>query len=232
MTKVCYQCLIVKYLEICLYMEYVPCGELYDLIAQNTTLTEVEARGIFEEMVNVVSYLHSIGITHRDIKPENILIDEFGHIKLCDFGMSNIFEPNQLLYTPCGSPHYSAPELILGKGYHPQQSEVWTLGILLYACCCGTLPFLHENTPKLFQLICEGVFDFPEIQLSSTLKDLVRKMLVVEPEKRLTFDQILYFCQFFMFLFLEIMNGLDALKNLVQNLVILFMIFQHLIRLL
>ena len=121
-------------LEIRLVLEYVSNGELYDYIAQRGTLADEEARFVLAEVLDAVLYLHqTLGVAHRDLKPENILLDATGHVKLCDFGMSNAYHATSrpLLATHCGSPHYAAPELIRGQGYHPEAASFtpWSMGL-------------------------------------------------------------------------------------------------------
>ena len=88
-----------------------------------------------------VFYIHRLGVCHRDLKPENLLIDYNGQLKMVDFGLSNLYEPGQTLKTACGSPCYAAPEMIAGNRYHGLQSDIWSIGVVLYAMLCGYLPY-------------------------------------------------------------------------------------------
>ena len=101
-------------------------------------------------------------ILHRDIKPENILLDYDGQIKLVDFGLSNFYTKGQKLFTPCGSPCYVAPEVIVGQGYDGEKVDIWSCGITLYAMVCGFLPFEDPDQNKIYQLIQEGNLSFPD----------------------------------------------------------------------
>lgn len=102
--------------QIHVVMEYVPGGEIFDLIVSKGKLSEAEARVFFQQFVSCVEYCHSRQISHRDLKPENILLDESKtQIKLADFGLSNRVKDGRLLTTTCGSPNYAAPELVSGK---------------------------------------------------------------------------------------------------------------------
>ena len=80
------------------------------------------------------------------MKPENLLLDYKGNIKIVDFGLSNIYEKNELLKTACGSPCYAAPEMIAGKLYKGLRVDIWSCGVILYAILCGYLPFDDQNT--------------------------------------------------------------------------------------
>ncbi len=98
-------------------------------------------------MISGVEYLHKQhGVVHRDLKPENLLLDYNNNIKIADFGLSNIYQKNQLLITACGSPCYAAPEMIAGHKYKGSKVDIWSCGVVLYAMVCGYLPFEDEDT--------------------------------------------------------------------------------------
>ena len=97
-------------------------------------------------MLTTLEYLQVLGIAHRDLKPENILITKDMNIKIIDFGLSNFYQPNQLLSTACGSPCYAAPQMITNKSYDPIKADLWSCGVVLYTMLCGFLPYQHENT--------------------------------------------------------------------------------------
>lgn len=130
--------------------------------------------------------MHSIGIAHRDIKPENILIDFDGRVKIIDFGLSNVYKKNEQLKTQCGSPCYAAPEMIEGNHrYNPLAIDIWSSGIVLFAMVAGYLPFCDPDTSKLYKKILAGTYKFPAC-ISENVKDLISKILVVNPAKRAT----------------------------------------------
>lgn len=98
--------------------------------------------------------MHAHGVVHRDLKPENLLLDgKASHLKIIDFGLSNMYSPEELLETACGSPCYAAPEMIAGKKYHGLKVDIWSCGVILYAMICGYLPFEDPNTNKLYKKI-------------------------------------------------------------------------------
>jgi serine/threonine protein kinase len=101
--------------EIFLIFEYVPNGELFEIITYNTNIPEETARKYFQQLISALDYVHKSGVTHRDLKPENILLDENDNIKLLDFGFANLLKDGRCLRTSCGSPNYAAPEVILAK---------------------------------------------------------------------------------------------------------------------
>ncbi|CAN6452351.1 unnamed protein product [Victoria cruziana] len=128
-------------------------------------------------------------VVHRDLKPENILLDSKCNVKIADFGLSNIMRDGHFLKTSCGSPNYAAPEVISGKLYAGPEVDVWSCGVILYALLCGSLPFDDENIPNLFKKIKGGIYTLPS-HLSVGARDLIPRMLVVDPMKRITIPEI------------------------------------------
>jgi serine/threonine protein kinase len=129
-------------------------------------------------------------VAHRDLKPENLLFDSKSRsIKIADFGLSNIIDDGELLQTYCGSPNYAAPEIISGQLYSGPEADVWSCGIILYALLTARLPFDDSFLPHLFKKIKAGKYIMPPY-LSSEAKDLMSKILVVNPVDRITTDQI------------------------------------------
>jgi len=176
--------------DIFMVMEYVTGGELFDYIVKNGKLSEDESRRLFQQMISGVDYCHHHMVVHRDLKPENLLLDPLHKcIKIADFGLSNMMQDGDFLKTSCGSPNYAAPEVISGKLYAGPEVDVWSCGVILYAFLCAKLPFDDENIPTLFKKIREGVFTIPDF-VSSQCTDLIKKMLVVDPVKRITINEI------------------------------------------
>lgn len=175
--------------DIFVVMEYVKCGELFDYIVEKGRLREEEARKIFQQIISGVEYCHRNMVVHRDLKPENLLLDAKHDVKIADFGLSNVMRDGHLLKTSCGSPNYAAPEVISGKLYAGPEVDVWSCGVILYALLCGVLPFDDENIPNLFKKIKCGMYTLPS-HLSTAARDLIPRMLVVDPMKRMTIPQI------------------------------------------
>jgi serine/threonine protein kinase len=142
------------------------------------------------QIVSVIDYLHNVvKIAHRDLKLENILLDRFNNVKVIDFGLSHIFESDQTLFTtPCGSYLYISPELIL-TGTSGLPADIWDLGVILYCCATGKMPFCHSNLQILSRQITKHEIVYPR-HLSENLIDLLQKMLCRDPTKRITINQI------------------------------------------
>ncbi|XP_048433926.1 SNF1-related protein kinase catalytic subunit alpha KIN10-like isoform X2 [Pyrus x bretschneideri] len=175
--------------DIYVVMEYVKSGELFDYIVEKGRLQEDEARNFFQQIISGVEYCHRNMVVHRDLKPENLLLDSKCNVKIADFGLSNVMRDGHFLKTSCGSPNYAAPEVISGKLYAGPEVDVWSCGVILYALLCGTLPFDDENIPNLFKKIKGGIYTLPS-HLSPGARDLIPRMLVVDPMKRMTIPEI------------------------------------------
>lgn len=173
-----------------LIMEYAQCGELFTHIVNNKRLNENEAALFYTQLIQALAFIHKHRIVHRDIKPENLLLKENNILTIIDFGLSNMYNQNQLLITPCGSPCYAAPEMIQGKKYNGLMVDIWSSGIVLYAMVCGYLPFEDKNNDKLYKKILSGHFEIPD-RLSANCKDLIKKILKVNPKKRIKLDEIM-----------------------------------------
>ena len=172
-------------------MEYCECGELFNYIVDKGKLSDKESAFFYYQIINGLEYIHSLGIVHRDLKPENLLLTKDHLLKIIDFGLSNYFIENQedLLVTPCGSPCYASPEMVAGKKYDGVKIDVWSTGIILYAMLCGYLPFEDKDNDVLFDKIMECKPDFPET-MNEEAKDLILKILITDPEKRITIPEI------------------------------------------
>lgn len=175
--------------DIFMIMEYVSGGELFDYIVKNGKLQEHEARRFFQQIISGVDYCHRHMIVHRDLKPENLLLDHNMHVKIADFGLSNMMLDGEFLRTSCGSPNYAAPEVISGKLYAGPEVDIWSCGVILYALLCGTLPFDDEHVPTLFRKIRTGIFPIPEY-LNKPVVSLLCQMLQVDPLKRANIEEI------------------------------------------
>uniref|UniRef100_A0A8C2NMA5 non-specific serine/threonine protein kinase n=1 Tax=Capra hircus TaxID=9925 RepID=A0A8C2NMA5_CAPHI len=169
--------------------EFAKNGEMFDYLTSNGHLSESEARKKFWQILSAVEYCHSHNIVHRDLKTENLLLDGNMDIKLADFGFGNFYNSGEPLSTWCGSPPYAAPEVFEGKEYEGPQLDIWSLGVVLYVLVCGSLPFDGPNLPALRQRVLEGRFRIPFF-MSRDCETLIRRMLVVEPAKRITIAQI------------------------------------------
>ncbi|KAK9690883.1 hypothetical protein RND81_09G160800 [Saponaria officinalis] len=176
-------------------MELCSGGELFDRIIQRGHYSERKAAELTRIVVGVVETCHSLGVMHRDLKPENFLLvnkdDDFS-LKAIDFGLSVFFKPGQVFTDVVGSPYYVAPEVLL-KHYGPA-ADVWTAGVILYILLSGVPPFWAETQQGIFDAVLKGHIDFdsdPWPLISDSAKDLIRKMLCLQPSERLTAHQVL-----------------------------------------
>ena len=171
-------------------MEHADGGSLLDYVRGQKRLAEAESCRIFQQVVSALEYCHASDVIHRDVKLENILLDSKGNAKLIDFGLAAIAPPNKRLRVHCGSPSYAAPEIVARKAYLGPPVDVWSLGVVLFACVSGYLPFHASNGNKqeLCQRIMSGVYKAPDF-ISREVESLIRHMLTVEPERRITFPE-------------------------------------------
>ena len=184
-----YTIIETKYI-IYLIQEYVQGKELNDYLYTKGKLPEQEACKFFHQIISGLSYLHHIGIAHRDFKPENILLTGDNKIlKIIDFGLGNTYKKGQLLKTGCGSPCYIPPEMIKDEKYSAEKTDIWSTGIILYLMLCGHLPFYEEDNQLMYDKIIKGEYDIPKF-LSNEAKDIIKKILEVDPKKRLNFEEI------------------------------------------
>ncbi|XP_069616481.1 serine/threonine-protein kinase SIK1 [Ranitomeya imitator] len=169
--------------------EYARNGELFDYLTVRGRLSEEEARAKFLQILSAVEYCHSQNIVHRDLKTENLLLSDSMDVKLADFGFGNFYMEGRPLNTWCGSPPYAAPEVFQGKEYEGPLLDVWSLGVVLYVLLCGSFPFDGPTLPAVRQRVLDGRFRIP-YYMSQDCESLLRRMLVVDPGKRLSIAQI------------------------------------------
>ncbi|XP_059796826.1 ribosomal protein S6 kinase alpha-2 isoform X2 [Balaenoptera ricei] len=184
-----------------LVMELMRGGELLDRILRQRYFSEREASDVLCTITKTMDYLHSQGVVHRDLKPSNILyMDESGNpesIRICDFGFAKqLRAENGLLMTPCYTANFVAPEVLKRQGYDAA-CDIWSLGILLYTMLAGFTPFANgpDDTPEdILARIGSGKYALSGgnwDSISDAAKDVVSKMLHVDPHQRLTAVQVL-----------------------------------------
>ncbi|XP_011062803.1 PREDICTED: serine/threonine-protein kinase Chk2-like isoform X3 [Acromyrmex echinatior] len=178
-------------------LELMEGGELFDRIRSKGKLSESCAKLIFYQVVHAVYYLHRQGITHRDLKPENILLKDNSEnplVKVSDFGMSKFVDAQTMMRTFCGTPMYVAPEILAtnGRSSYTNQVDVWSLGVILYVSLSGRVPFSNNNA-TLADQIKGGMYEFGSYftLVSQDAINLIKRMMTVNPKKRITVPQIL-----------------------------------------
>lgn len=176
-------------------MELCAGGELFDRIIQRGHYTEKKAAELARIIVGVVESCHSLGVMHRDLKPENFLFineQEEAPLKTIDFGLSMFFKPGEMFTDMVGSPYYVAPEVL--RKFYSQECDIWSAGVIIYILLSGVPPFWDETEQGIFEQVLKGDLDFasePWPSISESAKDLVRRMLVRDPKRRLTAPEVL-----------------------------------------
>ncbi|CAA3028828.1 Hypothetical predicted protein [Olea europaea subsp. europaea] len=176
-------------------MELCAGGELFDRIIAHGHYSERAAAGLCRQIVNVVQHCHFMGVVHRDLKPENFLLaskDEKAMLKAIDFGLSVFIEEGKVYHDVVGSAYYVAPE-VLRRSYG-KEIDIWSAGVILYILLSGVPPFWAETEKGIFDAILKEEIDFesqPWPSISNNAKDLVRRMLMKDPKKRITSVQVL-----------------------------------------
>lgn len=164
-----------------------PNGELFDYLTEEGKLPMSTVLHFFRQLIYGLDFLHHHAICHRDLKPENILLDSFLNIRISDFGLARWMKDN-IATTGCGTPHYSAPEVIKGIPYDGRIADIWSCGVILFTLLFQRLPFEDSNIRALFNKIKGGKYEVPEC--SNEARDLIQKMLCVDTLERITLQQI------------------------------------------
>jgi len=202
--KICQHPNIIRLLDIFENLEYIYIvmellkgGDLFTYIENRKfSISEERARSITHSIATSTFYLHSYGITHRDLKPENILVvdkSEVSDIKLVDFGLSKIIGPNETCNEPFGTLSYVAPEVLLQQPYG-KAVDLWSIGVITYLLLSGSLPF---DDPEDSEVARQTIYDTPDFtepvwdKVSKKAKNFVERLLVKEPENRMTLEQVL-----------------------------------------
>mmetsp|Transcript_63517 Transcript_63517/g.138337 ORF Transcript_63517/g.138337 Transcript_63517/m.138337 type:complete len:567 (-) Transcript_63517:29-1729(-) len=179
--------------QMILVMECMEGGELFDRVVEKESFNEIDASDTAERMLLALNYLHCHGIIHRDVKLENFLYQRKDNdvLKLVDFGLSKVWEPDTKLKVSCGTLGYVAPE-VLDKNYNTQ-CDLWSLGVCVFVLLSGYMPFDGSSAHQIC-LIKSGMYDMDDDKwrgISEEGKDFVKKLLVVNPTERMTAEQAL-----------------------------------------
>ncbi|DBB12672.1 hypothetical protein WJX82_009176 [Trebouxia sp. C0006] len=187
-------------------MEYAAGGDMFQLVVRQRGLPEADARWYFQQLIIAIDYCHRMGVANRDIKLENTLLDSTTRplIKICDFGYSKHEKLQSAPGSRVGTPAYLAPEVILttkGKTYDGKIADVWSCGVMLYIMLAAAYPFGRPEDENLkpsrkmhvmLQRILNVEYGFPpNIRVSDDCKDLMKRILVADPSKRLSIPQIM-----------------------------------------
>ena len=183
-------------------MEYISKGNVYNLLTIDKTkqLSTKVVATIMKDVISAAYFLHNMDppIIHRDIKPENVLLHEGFIAKLTDFGWSNYIQEDKERKTVCGTPIYLAPEIIKETG-HDERVDIWCIGVLLFELTTGKVPFQGNDIETLKTNILHLKINWPN-EMDPNAKDLISKILKLDPDERLTLEDIIqheFFLKYF-----------------------------------
>ncbi|KAL0974394.1 hypothetical protein UPYG_G00219870 [Umbra pygmaea] len=167
-----------------LILEFLRGGDVFTRLSKEVMFTEEDVKFYLAELALALNHLHHLGIVYRDLKPENILLDEAGHIKLTDFGLSKeSVDAEKKAYSFCGTVEYMAPEVVNRRG-HTQSADWWSLGVLMFEMLTGTLPFQGKDRNETMNMILKAKLGMPQF-LSLEAQSLLRMLFKRNPANRL-----------------------------------------------
>jgi tRNA A-37 threonylcarbamoyl transferase component Bud32 len=185
---------------------------------QDRKLSDQDSCRIFFQLIQAVSYIHSKNISHRDIKFDNILLDSHLKVRLIDFGFSTLMPPKAKKKLFCGTPSYMAPEIVRREEYEGPPADIWACGVVLFGMVCGYFPFKAQTDKECYKKILTGVVYIPNF-VSKGPRELIEKMIVNDPDKRITAQQVLQ-CEWFRDMGvgnLDDISGDDTFNEMVGN---------------
>ncbi|XP_041051528.1 ribosomal protein S6 kinase alpha-6 isoform X1 [Carcharodon carcharias] len=167
-----------------LILDFLRGGDVFTRLSKEVMFTEEDVKFYLAELALALDHLHSLGIVYRDLKPENILLDEGGHIKLTDFGLSKeSVDQEKKAYSFCGTVEYMAPEVVNRRG-HTQSADWWSFGVLMFEMLTGTLPFQGKDRNETMNMILKAKLGMPQF-LSPEAQGLLRMLFKRNPGNRL-----------------------------------------------
>ncbi|KAL4312032.1 hypothetical protein GQ457_01G032160 [Hibiscus cannabinus] len=178
--------------KIYLVMELASGGELFAKVLRRGRLVEPAARRYFTQLVSALHFCHENGVAHRDVKPQNLLLDQNGSLKVSDFGLSALPEQlsDGLLHTACGTPAYTAPEVVRRKGYDGSKADAWSCGVILFVLLAGYLPFDDSNLVAMYKKIQRRDFQFPA-WISKQARGIIWQLLDPNPVSRMSLIRLM-----------------------------------------
>ncbi|XP_008686691.1 ribosomal protein S6 kinase alpha-2 isoform X1 [Ursus maritimus] len=167
-----------------LILDFLRGGDLFSRLSKEVMFTEEDVKFYLAELALALDHLHGLGIIYRDLKPENILLDEEGHIKITDFGLSKeAIDHDKRAYSFCGTIEYMAPEVVNRRG-HTQSADWWSFGVLMFEMLTGSLPFQGKDRKETMALILKAKLGMPQF-LSTEAQSLLRALFKRNPCNRL-----------------------------------------------
>jgi calcium-dependent protein kinase len=202
-------------------------GELFQEIVDKGPFNENYSAYVMFQILSAINYCHNMKIVHRDLKPENILIvdrdkNNYPRIKICDFGTSKMFEKGAIQRKLVGSSYYIAPEVL--KKHYDEKCDLWSCGVILYILLSGRPPFGGENDKEIMERVAVGKYDIQSSPFNKVSKagiDLIQKLLIMEPKKRISAQEALLHPWFKENKSKELFNQIkdeSALRKLINNL--------------
>ena len=202
-------------------------GELFDQIINKGPFNEKYSAYVLYQVFSAVNYCHKMHILHRDLKPENILIidkneDGFPTIKVCDFGTAKIFQTGKVERKFVGSSYYMAPEVL--KQRYNEKCDIWSCGVIMYILLSQRPPFGGKDDDEIMANIEKGKYDLsspPFDKISQNARDLIKKMLTMDPQKRISAEEVLNHPWFKENKSKELFNKVkhrNAIKDIITNL--------------
>lgn len=165
---------------------------LNDVFKRKVRMGESEVRGYLQQLVEGLKYIHGESVVHRDLKLRNLFLTDQMQLKIGDFGLAAKVEEGVKRRTVCGTPNYMSPEILNAQVGHSYETDVWSVGVIMYVLIVGRAPFQAPSSKLIYSRIKTGIYIFPkDVEISDKTKDLIAKMLNPNPAKRLTLNQIL-----------------------------------------
>jgi serine/threonine protein kinase len=166
-------------------LEFCPGGSLSSYLAEHKQIDVAEARRLFVQILEAVKFVHDQGVAHRDIKPGNILLNSENQAKLADFGVCAVLDPQGLCSHGVGTPGFRSPECLSGKPYDGRKSDMWSLGVTLFAMVVGRLPWDTRHDHQIIRQLKEKHVEIPLVY-GPWFARFIRSMLILDAKKRIS----------------------------------------------